>query len=157
MANVRSWRTDEWLVAWYGGYQAVHAVLNASYVLGDGPPPFPGPVGGWHPQAVRFLDAIAMLDLVNAVAAVAFAGAWLRAGRARRLGVVALTVSCYAAGVFSIAALTSGAWRASTSAPYLATWVPFVPVLALTCRWAWRGAPRLSAASGHAQCGEGES
>lgn len=124
-----------WLVAWYGIYQAGHVVLNAVYVFGDSPPPFPGPPGGWNEQAISFLDAIATADLINAVAALVFVGAWFR-GRpwAAAVGAATLTVSIYASIVFTAAAVTSGAWRAETAFGYVAIWVLFVPVLVLAVR-----------------------
>lgn len=128
------------LVAWYGLFQAVHVPVNASYLLGDGPPPFPAPVGGWPEAALPFLDAIAALDLLNAVVAVLATLAWLRdRPRAYVAVAVALGVSLYACGVFTYAVVQLGAWRAATTAQYLLVYVPFLPVVALAAVLTARG------------------
>lgn len=124
-----------WLVAWYGVYQGGHVILNASYLLGDGPPPFPGPVAGWHDQAVAFLNAFAFFDLINAVAAVVFAVAWWLGRRWRVLGTVVLTVSMYAAAAFTYGVVAADAWRTDTMSAYLGVWVPFAPVVVLAIVW----------------------
>ena len=132
----------DWLVAWYGVYQAGHVVLNGSYLLGDGPPPFPGPDGGWHGQAVAFLDAFAFFDLLNAGAAVVFAVAWWRGRRWRVIGTAVLTVSVYAAVAFTYGVVAADAWGAETAWAYLGVWVPFVPVMALVAVWVAGGQGR---------------
>jgi len=120
------------LVAWYGLYQAGHLALNTAYLLGSSPPPFAGPRGGWNDQGIAFLDAIATFDLLNALLAVVASVGFLRQRSwGRSAVVVAVTVSMYAAAAFTHAALAAGAWRQATSGPYLATWVPFVPVVLL--------------------------
>ena len=120
------------LVAWYGIFQTGHCLLNAGYLVGDGPPPFPGPPGGWSTQALGFLDAVALADLLNAVVSVAVCVAYFRGRRWSVVGGLAtLVVSLYASAVFTYAALATGAWRTSTSTTYLATWLPFLPVVLL--------------------------
>lgn len=120
------------LVVWYGAFQLGHVALNGLYLAGDGPPPFPGPTGGWSDQALVFLDAFALFDLVNAAVAVVGVAGHLRHRRwARTALVVCLTISMYAACAFTYAIAVSGAWRAETSGTYVATWLPFLPVVAL--------------------------
>lgn len=128
----------DWLIAWYGLFQAGHVILNGRYLISRGDPPFPGPDSGWSPDAVAFLDAFATFDLINAFAAVVFATAWMRGRRWHQLGTITLTISMYAAVAFSYGAIDSGAWRAETTSTYLATWIPFVPVVALGLLWTTR-------------------
>lgn len=124
-----------WFVAcvgWYGLYQAFHIVLNATYLLGSSEPPFPGPPGGWDRQALAFLDALALFDLLNAGLAVVGVVAYLQhRAWGRPATAVAVTISLYAAAVFTYATIASGAWRQATSGPYLVTWIPFGPVVLL--------------------------
>ena len=94
-------------------------------------PPFPGPPGGWTTRAIAFLDAVALFDMLNAIGAVVFAAVWLRWRLVWWLGTVTLTVSMYAAAVFTYATVTGGAWRIATFVPYVLAWVPFLPVIAL--------------------------
>ena len=138
----RRWRVREWLIGWYGLFQAGHVVLNSRYLLGDNDPPFPGPRGGWSGDAVAFLDGFAAMDLINAMVAVVFAVAWLTGRQSRTLGTIVLTVSMYAAVTFTYATVSSGAWRRSTADIYLATWIPFVPVAVLAVLWLLDGSHR---------------
>jgi hypothetical protein len=60
------------------------------------------------------------------------------------LGTVTLTVSIYAAAVFTWGIVQAGAWRGLGS-EYLWVNVPFVPVVALFAAWSyWAGSGKLA-------------
>lgn len=119
------------LVTWYGFYQAGHLIFNSLYLLHPGRPPFPPPAGGWLSQTVHFLNGMAASDLVNAVLALVFVyGFFRRAPWRMWLGTLTLTISMYAAIVFTYGTMATGAW--STNLPgYLWFYVPFIPVVVL--------------------------
>ena len=128
------------LVAWYGLFQLVHALLNGRYLLSPGSPPFEAPLEGWRSQTVAFLNGMAVADFVNALLALVFVFGYVR----RRawsawLGTLTLTVSVYAAAVFLWGAVESGALRGAGS-EYLWLNVLFVPVVVLFGAWCYWGA-----------------
>jgi len=119
------------LVVWYGLYQAGHFVFNALYLLQPGTPPFPPPAEGWLPQTVHFLNGMAASDLVNAVLSLVFVYGYFTRARWRMwLGTLTLTVSMYAAVVFTYGTVATGTW-AGNLLGYLWFYVPFLPVVAL--------------------------
>ncbi len=119
------------LVAWYGIYQAAHLALNSLYLLGRLPSFPPPPAGGWSSQALNLFTGIASADLLNALLSLVFVTAYFRRRRSRLwLGTVTLTISMYAAGVFTYGTWTSGAWAGQLAA-YLWFYVPFLPVVLL--------------------------
>ena len=118
------------LVAWYAAYQAGHLILNSLYLAGAAsfPPP---PPGGWTQQTLRVFNGIAAADLVNAGLSLLFVVGFFRDARwSLWLGTVTLTVSMYAAAVFTYATATSGAWTGNL-AGYLWFYIPFIPVVVL--------------------------
>jgi len=119
------------LVAWYGLYQAGHLIFNSLYLLHPGRPPFPPPAGGWLPQTVHFLNGMAVTDLVNAVLGLVFVyGYFARASWRLWLGTLSLTISIYAASVFTYGTIAMGAWTGHLQG-YLWLYVPFMPVIVL--------------------------
>jgi hypothetical protein len=125
------------LVVWYGLFQAVHALLNGRYLLDPGIPPFEPPPEGWLSQTVAFLDGMAAADFLNALASLlVVAGYFRRARWAGWLGTLTLTVSFYAAVVFTWGAVRSGALRGIGS-EYLWVNVPFLPVVVLFFAWSF--------------------
>lgn len=126
-----SWRRVDWLVWWFGVFQLGHSLLNDRYLLLGGNPPFPGPPEGWNGQGKAFLDGFATVDMLLALGSVAFALAWSRGRRAVRVGVALTAAAVYAATVFTFGVVQAGAWRLETTGPYVATWVPFLPVVLL--------------------------
>ncbi len=122
--------------------------MNGRYLLGPGEIPFHPPPGGWHPQAVAFLTGMAVADWIDCALAVLFAWGYFR-GRfwAAWLGTVALTVSVYAAFVFTWATVASGA--GGLGAPYAWVNLPFAPVLVLFALWChWGATHRLGELAG---------
>lgn len=139
-------RTVKALVAWYGAFQAVHVVVNvralANLIRGGTSFPAMPPAGGWSEQAAHFFTAMASVDLVNAFLALVFVYGYFREkGWRTWLGTLTLTISVYAAMVFSYATIASGAW--STNLPgYLFLNISFFPVIVLfvqMCIWGMRG------------------
>ena len=139
-------RAARLLVGWYGVYQAGHIVVNGTYLLRRGVPPFAPPPQGWLPQTVAFLDGMAIADLVNAILSVLVVIGFLRQAKWRFwLGTVTLTVSIYAATVFTYGSLTAGAWNGQIS-EYLWVYLPFIPVVLLFVVWLyWLMAGRFTA------------
>ncbi len=129
------------LVLWYGGYQAVHVVVNvrALVLLTQRQAidvPAPPPPGGWHPQVLNFFTAMAGVDLVNALLTLLFVWGFFRRARWHRwLGTVTLTISMYAALVFDIATWMSGAWTSDQAFVYWFINVTFLPVVVLFFVW----------------------
>jgi hypothetical protein len=77
---------------------------------------------------------MAAADLLNAVLSVVFVLGFLRgAGWSVWLGTVTLTISLYAAVVFTWGIVEAGAWRGLGS-EYLWVNVPFVPVVCYVAR-----------------------
>jgi hypothetical protein len=86
---------------------------------------------------VAFLEGMAGADFANALASlVAVAGYFRRTGWAGWLGTLTLTVSVYAAVVFTWGAVRSGALR-GIGPEYLWINVPFVPVVVLFFSWSY--------------------
>lgn len=133
------------LLLWYAIFQAAHSVLNGWYLVNPGSPPFTPPPEGWAPQAVAFLNGMAAADLLNAVLSVVFVLGFLRgAGWSVWLGTVTLTISLYAAVVFTWGIVEAGAWRGLGS-EYLWVNVPFVPVVLLFAAWSyWAATGKLA-------------
>jgi len=133
------------LLLWYALFQIAHSVLNGLYLVSPGAPPFAPPPEGWVPQAVAFLNGMAALDFVNAVLSVIFVVGFLRrAPWSVWLGTVTLTVSIYAAAVFTWGIVQAGAWRGLGS-EYLWVNVPFVPVVILFAAWSyWAASGKLA-------------
>ena len=106
------------LVVYYGVLQALHLVgLVGSAITwlqsGALGPLVPPPVGGWPRQAELFLLGTGLLDAAFALMGVAFAAGQRRGAKwAPWLGTVALTGSCYSAGIYLFATLAAGAWAA---------------------------------------------
>ena len=124
-------RFVKFLVAWYGLFQAVHILFNGLYLLNPGMPPFPPPAEGWLPQTVHLLNGIATADLVNAVFSLLFVYAYFTKAKWRMwLGTLTLTISMYAAIVFTYGTIAMGAWTGNLFG-YVWTYIPFIPVIAL--------------------------
>jgi hypothetical protein len=130
------------LVGWYGLFRALHLAFNVRYLLRPGMPPFPPPAEGWSPQTVHLLNGMAVTDAVNALLALAFVyGYFMRARWHIWLGILTLTISMYAAIVFSYGTIAMGAW-AGHAFGYLWFYLPFIPVIVLfiaVSMWAARG------------------
>jgi hypothetical protein len=134
------------LVAWYGLFQAIHIVVNVRGLaqLARGSLDFPAmpPPDGWSAQAVQFMTGIAATDLLNAVVTLVFVYGYFTRARWRLwLGTLTLTVSMYAAIVFTYATLASGAWPDNLFG-YVFLTVTFVPVVVLfvlVCVWGVQG------------------
>ena len=121
----------KFLVGWYGLFQAVHILFNSLYLLRPGTPPFPSPAEGWLPQTVHLLNGMAASDLVNAVLALVFVyGYFTRAKWRMWLGTLTLTISMYAAIVFTYGTIAIGAWTGNLFG-YLWSYIPFIPVAIL--------------------------
>ncbi len=124
------------LVAYYGALQALHLVgLLGSAITwlqsGALGPLAPPPAGGWSRQAELFLLGTGLLDAAFAIMGAAFAVGQRRGTTwAPWLGTVALTGSCYSAGIYLFATLAAGAW-AAWPAPYLFISGLFLPVFPL--------------------------
>jgi len=133
------------LLLWYALFQAVHAVFNGRYLLDPGNPPFAPPPEGWLPQTVAFLNGMAFVDFANAVLSLLFVAGFLRRARwSTWLGTVTLTVSVYAAAVFTWGIVQAGAWRGPGS-EYLWVNIPFLPVLLLFVVWSyWAASGKLA-------------
>ena len=134
------------LLLWYAFFQTGHAGLNTWYLASPGAPlPFAPPPGGWVPQTVAFLNGAAAADLANAVLSVAFVAGFFRGARwAVWLGTVTLTVSIYAAVVFTWGIVHAGAWRLYLGPEYLWVNVPFIPVVLLSAAWSyWAASGKL--------------
>jgi len=124
-----SW--SKFLVGWYGLFQAVHILFNALYLIRPGTPPFPPPPEGWLPQTVHLLNGTASADLFNAVLSLVFVyGYFTRAKWRMWLGTLTLTISMYAATVFTYGTIAMGAWSGNLLG-YLRTYIPFIPVVLL--------------------------
>jgi hypothetical protein len=131
MINPRS-RWIQGLVVWYGLFQAGHLIFNGSYLVRPGTPPFPPPPGGWSTQLVGFLNGIAAADFVNAAFALIFVYGYFRRTRwGFWLGTVTLTISVYAAVVFTIGTVAIGAWSHHLLQYVVLFYVPFLPVVVL--------------------------
>lgn len=116
---------------WYGLYQAGHVVLNSLYLAGILESFPPSPPAGWTTQAVHLFTGMAALDLLNAALSLVFvAGYWRGRPWSVRLGTITLTVSLYAAALFTYGTLASGAWAGHELA-YLWFYLPFIPVVVL--------------------------
>ena len=134
------------LVAWYALYQLAHFVVNGRYLFVTHELPFAPPPGGWTPQTAAFLRGIAGADVLNAVLSLVFAAGYVGRRRwAAWLGTVVLTISVYAAVVFTWGAVAAGALPERAGA-YLWVYIPFVPVIALYALWLrWRATDELEA------------
>ena len=132
----------KFLVAWYGIYQFGHIIFNSLYLLNPGTPPFPPPADGWLPQTVHFLNGMAIVDLINAVLTQVFVyGHFTKATWRMWLGTLTLTISMYAAIVFTYGTIAIGAW-AGNLLGYIWFYVPFIPVailFGLVAIWTVRG------------------
>ena len=133
----------KFLVSWYGLFQAGHMVFNGLYLWRPGTPPFPPPAEGWLPQTVHLLNGMATSDFINAILALVFVyGYFTRARWHLWLGTLTLTVSIYAAIVFTYGTAAMGAWAGNVPG-YLWSYVPFIPVIVLfllVSTWAIQGA-----------------
>ncbi len=119
------------LVGWYALYQAFHIILNTVYLIGLAPWFPPPPSGGWHAQARYFLGGMAFLDLINAFLTLFFAwGYFQRKKWSLSVGIITLTVSLYAALLFTIGTVQSGAWTGNLLG-YLSFYLPFLPIVYL--------------------------
>lgn len=126
------------LVAWYGLYQAGHLVFNLRYLFDPGVLPFPAPAEGWSAQLVHFLNGMAAIDTLNAALALVFVyGYFARARWHGWLGTLTLTVSMYAAAVFTYGTVAVGAWTSQLGG-YLPLYLLFLPVVALFVWWSAR-------------------
>ena len=131
MINPRS-RWTQGLVVWYGLFQTGHLIVNAIYLVRPGTPPFPPPPGGWSAQLVGFLNGIAAADFVNAAFALGFVYGYFRRTRWWFwLGTLTLTISVYAAVVFTIGTVAIGAWSNHLLQYVVLLYVPFLPVVVL--------------------------
>ena len=129
--------TSKILVVWYGLYQVGHILVNGTYLLKPGAPPFAPPEEGWSRQTVAFMNGMAAADLVNAILSVVFVSGFLRQARWHVwLGTVTLTVSMYAATVFTYGSVAAGAWNAQ-ALQYLWLYIPFIPVVVLFVLWVY--------------------
>ena len=133
-------RSTPLLVAAYGAYQAVHVVVNvrALPLIARGTLDVPAwpPPGGWSPQALHFLSALAVVDLLVAFTSLVFVCGYF-AGRpwSTWLGTSCLSASVYAAIVFDYATWASGAWDANWKG-YVFINLAFLPALILLPRLA---------------------
>lgn len=119
------------LVAWYGIYQAGHLLFNSLYFLRQGAPPFPPPTGGWLSQTAHFLNGMAAGGVLDAILSlVSVYGFFRRAPWRMWLGTLTLTISMYAAIVFTYGTMATGAWSGNLPG-YLWFYVPFIPVVVL--------------------------
>ena len=132
----------KFLVAWYGLFQLVHILFNGLYLLNPCIPPFPPPAEGWMPQTVHLLNGMAISDLVNAVLSLLFVYAYFTKAKWRMwLGMFTLTISMYAATVFTYGTIAIGAWEGHLLG-YLWTYIAFIPVILLFILvnlWTMRG------------------
>ncbi|WP_144060479.1 hypothetical protein [Archaeoglobus sulfaticallidus] len=121
----------KFLVVWYGIYQASHVIVNLLYFLIPDisfPPP---PPDDWSPQIVHFFTGMAATDLINAVLTLVFVYGYFKKARwSMWLGTLTLTISMYAAIVFTYGTIASGAWTGNLYG-YLWFYIPFVPVVIL--------------------------
>lgn len=130
MINLNSF-VAKFLVGWYGLFQGAHILFNSLYLLRPGTPPFPPPAEGWLPQTVHLLNGMAASDLINAVLSLVFVyGYFTRAKWCMWLGTLTLTISMYAAIVFTYGTIAMGAWNGNLLG-YLWSYIPFVPVVTL--------------------------
>ncbi len=121
----------KFLVSWYGLFQAAHLVFNGLYLLRPGTPPFPPPAEGWQPQTVHLLNGMAASDFVNAILSLVFVYGYFTQARWHLwLGTLTLTVSMYAAIVFTYGTVAMGAWAGNVFG-YLWSYIPFIPVVIL--------------------------
>ena len=137
----------KFLVGWYGLFQGVHILFNTLYLLRPGTPPFPPPAEGWLPQTVHLLNGMAASDLINAVLSLVFVyGYFTRAKWRMWLGTLTLTISVYAATVFTYATMAMGAWNGNLLG-YLWSYIPFIPVVmlfVLVSLWAIKGNSKVT-------------
>lgn len=119
------------LVVWYGLYQIGHLLVNGLYLLQPGIPPFPPPPGGWSAQTVQMLNGMAVLDFANAILSFVFVYGYLRKSVWHKsMGIVTLTISMYAAVLFTFGTVGMGAWDQHLWG-YLSFYLPFIPVVIL--------------------------
>lgn len=142
-------KIDSTLVIWFGIYQAFHIAVNgrALFELSAGHISFPAvpPAGGWSPQLLPFFEAMAALDLINAVLTLVFVYGFLRKRTwSFWLGTVTLTVAHYAALLFNYGTIAAGAWQENVGA-YLFINITFLPVVILFIRYCRRAFQRLPA------------
>lgn len=124
-------RLAKGLIVWYGLYQTGHFIFNGSYLIKQGDIPFASPPDGWSAQLIGFFNAMAMADLINAALSLGFVYGYFR----RKqwwfwLGTLTLTVSIYAAVIFTVGTISAGAWRNHVY-EYLVFYIPFIPVIVL--------------------------
>ncbi len=120
------------LVLWYGLYQFIHIILNSAYLLGLTPWFPPAPVDGWTRQVLVFLSGMALFDLINAILTLIFViGHLQRKSWSIGLGLITLTVSFYAALIFTYGTMLNGAWTSNNLVGYLWFYIPFIPILLL--------------------------
>ncbi len=128
-------RTTHLLVFWYGLYQLGHIFVNSAYLFVSENPPFPAPRGGWPPQLIEFLNGIAAADLLNAILTLVFVYGYLRKSSwFTWVGTITLTISIYAALVFTWGSIGAGAWNGQI-AGYLPIYITFIPVVVLFLLW----------------------
>lgn len=140
----------KFLVIWYGLFQAIHIFVNLRGVvqLAAGSIDFPAlPLpAGWSPQSIHFMNAIAWLDLFNAILTLVFVYGYFKRARWQLwLGTLTMTVSMYAAILFTYATVAAGAWTAENLSGYLFITLAFVPVVVLFCLYSfWAISGRLN-------------
>lgn len=109
--------------------------MNGTYLLFLDVPPFPAPPSGWSAQLIEFLNGIAAADFANAILSVVFVAGYLQKSTwFSWLGTITLTVSMYAAFVFTWGSIGAGAWRGQVTG-YLPIYIPFIPVVVLYILW----------------------
>lgn len=128
-------RTSRLLVIWYGIYQLGHVIFNSAYLFVLDDPPFPAPPGGWSTQLIEFLNGIAAADLLNAILTLVFVYGYLRnSSWFTWVGTITLTISMYAAFIFTWGSIGAEAWNGKI-AGYLPIYIAFIPVAVLYVFW----------------------
>lgn len=140
----------KFLVIWYGLFQAIHIFVNLRGVvqLATGSIDFPAlrPPAGWSPQSIHFMTAIAWLDLFNAILTLVFVYGYFKRARWQLwLGTLTMTISMYAAIVFTYATFAVGAWTPNNLFGYPFITLAFIPVVVLFCLYGyWALSGRLN-------------
>lgn len=124
------------LVIWYGLFQTAHILVNTRGLvqLASGSIDFPAlpPPEGWAPQSIQAMTGMASVDLFNAILTLIFAYGYFRRRRWQVwLGTLTMTVSIYAAVIFTYFTVAVGAWTAENLPAYLFLTLAFVPVVLL--------------------------
>ena len=123
------------LVAWFGLYQSAHLINNALYFVTNTEFPPPPSQPPWHVHARCFFDGMAASDMAVAVVSLVFVFAFLH-GRswALPLGLMTLSVSLYAAVVFTWGCITAGVFTWAHATELGIIYLAYVPVVIL---FAW--------------------